>query len=232
MKKNLLRRNTVLTIFFFVLTVSVNSIIAQGNPDPDRFSREIKAFMEWDLKNTFPEDAILFVGSSSIYKWSTREVFPDHPVINRGISGAYISDINYYIRAIVLKYRPKIIIFYAGENDIAGGKNPGRVQKDFENFSTYINKILPKTKIVFLALKPTLTRINFWSKMHGLNREIKDIASMKDYLYYIDSESLMLDEEGQPRFEYFRGDGLHLNEKGYGLWQKEIKKLLEATDFK
>jgi lysophospholipase L1-like esterase len=36
----------------------------------------------------------------------------------------------------------------------------------------------------------------------------------------------MLDTEGEPIKEIFTDDSLHMNEKGYAIWQKEIKPYL------
>lgn len=212
------------------LLILNSQLLSQGNPDPERFASAVKSIMEWDMRNSFPDSAILFIGSSSISNWSTRESFPNHPVINRGLSGALISDINYYIRALVLKYRPGVIVFYGGENDIAAGKGSGRVKTDFKGFAEYINKVLPKTKIIFISLKPTLTRLNFWPEMSELNADISELAEENQNLYYLDTASKLIDEEGQPQFEYFRGDGQHLNTKGYKLWSDEIMKLLQKLD--
>ncbi len=76
------------------------------NPDPARFNSEIEAFEHWDAKNSFPHDAILFVGSSSIRFWQTADAFPGLPVINRGFGGSHISDVNHFADRIVFKYRP------------------------------------------------------------------------------------------------------------------------------
>ena len=85
----------------------------------------------WDKKNTSPSDPIVFVGSSSIRKWETANYFPELPIVNRGFGGAHISDVNYFINETVLKYGPKVIVFYAGDNDINYGKTPKNVFLDY-----------------------------------------------------------------------------------------------------
>ncbi len=108
-------------------------IIAQDqkkDPDPHRFDTQIQQFIEWDEKNSFPEDAVLFIGSSSIRLWPTRISFPDQTIINRGFGGAHISDIIFFIEETVLKYQSPVIVFYCGDNDIAAGKSSEQVFKD------------------------------------------------------------------------------------------------------
>ena len=101
---------------FLILNGQIKS--AENNPS-SRWEETIRTFEQWDQKNSFPSDAVLFVGSSSIRLWPTRECFGDFEVINRGFGGSQISDVNYFADRIVLPYQPKVIVFYAGDNDIA-----------------------------------------------------------------------------------------------------------------
>ncbi|UCG48928.1 MAG: hypothetical protein JSU94_03925, partial [Phycisphaerales bacterium] len=89
-----------------------------AEPQSNRWEGVIRQFEEWDSKNSFARDAVLFVGSSSIRMWATRNYFAGLPVINRGFGGSQISDVNYYAKRIVLKYEPQVIVFYAGDNDV------------------------------------------------------------------------------------------------------------------
>ena len=98
----------------------------QEHPNPLRFMQKplsgdqvsIDLFQLWDKKNSQVENPVVFVGSSSIRKWYTAEYFPDIPLVNRGFGGSHISDVIYFINETVLKFKPKVIVFYAGDNDI------------------------------------------------------------------------------------------------------------------
>ena len=119
-----------------------------------------------------PQDPIVFVGSSSIRKWPTAEYFPDLPIINRGFGGSHISDVNYYVYETVLKYKPKIIVFYAGDNDIAGGKSPEQVLNDYKRFIGLIHSNLSNTQVIFIPIKPSLRRWTLWPEMRKTNKLI------------------------------------------------------------
>ena len=108
------------------------------------FESEIAAFEKWDRQNAVPRDAILFVGSSSIRLWQTADSFPDLPVINRGFGGSTIADVNHFADRIVFKYKPRVIVFYAGDNDIAGGKSPQQVFADFKQFVERVGKAIAR----------------------------------------------------------------------------------------
>ena len=99
------------------------------------FAAEIAAFEAADKKNPPPSRGIVFVGSSSIRFWTTLALdFPGLPVINRGFGGSEIADSVRYADRIVLPYKPKMIVFYAGTNDINAGKSPTQVLKRFSGF--------------------------------------------------------------------------------------------------
>ncbi|MHC4116368.1 MAG: SGNH/GDSL hydrolase family protein, partial [Planctomycetota bacterium] len=119
-----------------------------------KWGAAIRQFEDWDSKNSFPSDAVLFVGSSSIKLWRTREYFSDLPVINRGFGGSQISEVNYFADRIVLPYAPRVIAFYAGDNDVAKGKSANRVFEDYQKFVKTVHGKLPRTRIIFIAIKP------------------------------------------------------------------------------
>lgn len=211
---------------FYVLGFSQNNI---ADPDAARFKKEIEAFTKWDAKNSFPKDAVLFVGSSSIRMWKTHEGFPGFPVINRGFGGAHISDVLYYYDDVVKKYNAPVIVFYCGDNDIAGGKPVEQVFDDYLKFVKKIRNENPEVKLIYIPIKPSVSRWNYWEKMNRVNMRIKKYNDEDKGLYYIDLASPLLDSSGKPDAGLFISDGLHLNKKGYEVWQKLLRPLLKKV---
>ena len=119
-------------LLILIIFLAAHFVFAQEKADLNatRFQQEIDNFSAWDAKNATPDSAILFIGSSSIRFWKTHDAFPNQPVINRGFGGSHISDVNVFADKIVLPYRPAIIVFYAGDNDVAYGKSAERVFDD------------------------------------------------------------------------------------------------------
>ncbi|MCC7084482.1 MAG: hypothetical protein IT427_05700, partial [Pirellulales bacterium] len=109
-----------------LLSLAANAAAKEPNKDSAPFANEIAAFEKWDHQNAVPREAILFVGSSTIRMWQTADAFPELPIINRGFGGSTIADVNRYADRIVFKYKPRTIVFYAGDNDIAAGRSPDR----------------------------------------------------------------------------------------------------------
>ena len=196
---------------------------------PARFESEIAAFEKWDHQNAVPRDAILFVGSSTIRLWQTADAFPDLPVINRGFGGSTISDVNHFADRIVFKYKPRTIVFYAGDNDIAGGRSPDRVFNDFQKFATSVHDRLPGTSLIYLAIKPSIARWKLWPQMQTVNARVKELSQTNHQLTYIDTAPPLLGDDGQPIKELFRDDGLHMSLKGYARWNQILAPSLQQT---
>jgi hypothetical protein len=102
------------------------------------------------------------------------------PVINRGFGGSHISDVNHFAERIVLKYNPRLIVFYAGDNDIASNKPPLQVFQDFQAFVQLVHKQLPDARILYLPIKPSLARWPLWPKMQEANALVAALAKADD----------------------------------------------------
>ena len=121
---------------------------------------EINAFQDVDKKQMPPTGAVLFMGSSSIRLWDTlASDFAEIPVINRGFGGSLIQGSTLYADRIAIPYKPKMLVLCAGTNDLAyGNKDPQQVLQDYKNFVAKIHAALPDTRIVYLAINPTVAR--------------------------------------------------------------------------
>ena len=196
---------------------------------PDRWEEAIRVFEDWDSRNSFPSDAVLFVGSSSIRLWPTRECFKELPVINRGFGGSQISEVNTYAKRIVLPYAPKAIVFYAGDNDIAAGQSAERVLADYKAFTKLVHASLPATRIIFISIKPSRSRWALWPVMSEANEMIRDFSRKDKRLFYFDGAAPLLGADGLPNLELFMPDKLHLNGKGYEVWTKLLRPIIEEA---
>jgi lysophospholipase L1-like esterase len=234
LKQEQIRTYRYLPFFLFLilisfLSLSFNLIAQTTDPDSQRFGKEIETFLQWDKKNSFNKNEILFVGSSSIRFWPSASSFPNLYIINRGFGGAHISDVNHYYERIVKKYKPAKIIFYAGDNDIAAGKTPDQVLKDYKHFIGKVEQDFPQTHVFYIPIKPSLKRWQLWPQMLTANLKVKQFIEAKPNLFYIDTASPMLNENGEPNPDLFLDDGLHLNEQGYQLWDKVLAPFFETN---
>lgn len=209
---------------------SISGALAQTDPDPLRFEQEIGLFQEWDSRNAFPRDAVLFLGSSSIRLWHTANAFPDISVINRGFGGAHISDVIHFIRETVHKYEPRMIVFYAGDNDVWDRKTPERVREDFETFLEAVLDARPDTQVFFLSIKPSWNRWSAWDQMERANNLVVSMAAESDRLTYVDVGSVLMGPDARPDSSLYLSDQLHLNEQGYARWESVLRPLLVGAE--
>jgi lysophospholipase L1-like esterase len=202
--------------------------ILKANAQPAFFD-DIQAFKKQDSIKPPPQHAILFVGSSSFTKWTdVQSYFPKYTIINRGFGGSSLPDVIRYANDIIFPYHPKEIVIYCGENDCAADDTVS-AQTVFGRFKTLYGMIREKMKdepIVFISIKPSPSRRKYWTKMIAANKMIKDYLATQQHASYVDVFSLMLNDYNQPKPEIFGSDSLHMNAKGYAIWQKAIQPYL------
>ncbi|MEO9135360.1 MAG: SGNH/GDSL hydrolase family protein [Casimicrobiaceae bacterium] len=223
-----MRLRCLLLVFTLVGTafnaVAANEPPAPATAPPGRWDAAFAAFAADDVVHPHAAGGVLFVGSSSIRLWSHLEdQFQNLPVvIKRGFGGSQLSDCVKNLSRLVLRYRPHTVLVYAGDNDLALGTAPREVLGRFTAFVDGVHGDLPDTRIVYISIKPSPSRIRLLSQVRETNALIQDYAEREREVDYIDVFTPMLDASGKPRLELFREDALHLNAQGYALWKKII----------
>jgi lysophospholipase L1-like esterase len=196
----------------------------------DRWEKEIAAFEASDRLSPPPRGEVVFVGSSTIHHWDTAASFPDLKIINRGIwvngQGFELGDAVRYADRIIIPYQPRVIVVYAGDNDINGGKTSEQVVVDAEKFVTKVRSKLPDVRIVFIGLKPSIARWMQVDRMRTTNAMLRQLCERDDRIAYIDVDGPMMGWDEKPRRELFVEDGLHLSAEGYRLWTTLLRPFL------
>jgi len=194
----------------------------------NRYEEEIIEFEKEDSVQGISKGKILFVGSSSFRKWTNmkKDLYP-LPVLNRGFGGSTMPELDYYFFRIVKPYKPAGIIIYEGDNDVmAPFLTPEVILKSFVIFTELTKQYLQKTKIFFVSIKPSPSRAEYLSKMEASNKLIYEYCNKDNDLFYVDITKPMFTDSGKIRDDIFQKDMLHMNEKGYKIWAKIIKKAL------
>ena len=213
----------------FTILLLVGFLSVSYGQKLDRFESTIVQYEEDDKSSGLHPEAVLFTGSSSIRRWKSLAVdFAPIPVLNRGFGGSTIPEVTHYAERIILPHKPKIIVFYCGENDLSNDEAEAELAlKSFQDFSEWLASHLPETKLFFIAIKPSIRRWHYWPKMTEANQLLKNFIDKNDNYYYIDVASNMLDNEGVVLQDIFVEDNLHLNEKGYKIWTDLVRPVLE-----
>lgn len=206
-----------------------HSIPVSSQEGESRWEPRIRQFEEQDAKDMPPEGAVLFVGSSSIVFWSKlSEDMAPLAVINRGFGGSQMHELNEFRDRIVTNYKPRAIVIYEGDNDVAAGKSPDEILASYDDFIQHIDEKLPETDVCFIAIKPSIRREDMWPQMEQVNSGLQKRAENREDFCYLDIATPMMEGEEFVRPELFVGDGLHLNRKGYEVWVEVIQPILLA----
>jgi lysophospholipase L1-like esterase len=189
---------------------------------PSKWEAEIAKFEKQDADMSPAKGGNLFVGSSSIRMWKLKESFPEHTCLNRGFGGSQLKDVVQFVDRIVIPYEPKVIVLYAGDNDLAAKRTPEDVRADYRAFVDRVRKRLPGTKIVWLAIKPSIKRWSIREQGQAANAAIRTDIEHGRGDVYVDIWQPMLGDDGMPRAELYLADGLHLTPAGYAVWNKLV----------
>ena len=198
-------------------------------PKADRWEKDIAAFEDQDKAGPPPQNEIVFVGSSSIRLWKSSEAFPDLKIINRGFGGSQMSDSVRYADRIILPYKPRIVVVFAGGNDINAKKTPETVAEDFKTLVGKIHGALPRTKVYFISLFPNVARKSQDAQCRKANELIEAFTKTDPRLGYINTADRMCADDGGPRPELLRADGLHMNDDGYKIWNEIVGAVLRKS---
>lgn len=207
-------QNTIFIIFLFISTISFAQVYE------NQWKDEINSFSVLDANNPL-QNGILFTGSSSIRMWKNPAMDFNNPkILNRGFGGSQIIDLIENFDQVILKYNPKKIVIYSGDNDIQEGKSAEIVFGDFCTLYGMIKAKLPNAEVYYIAIKPSLNRWGKVIEMQKANTMINEYLNSKSNAFFVDVFSPMIDIIGKPSEKWFMEDGLHMTDEGYQLWTK------------
>jgi hypothetical protein len=223
--------------FFFTLLLM--AVIAcsplkkyESLPEVKAWENDIAKFEQLDSSEKYPEESILFAGSSSIRLWSTlKDDMSPYPVIQRGYGGAKLSDFAVYTDRIFDPHKCRAIVIFIA-NDITGSeqdKTPEEVLALYKSVIKTIRTNHRDTPVFWIAITPSSSRWKAWPQIQKANNFIMDYCDSKKNLYFIKTDFAFLGQDGKPKDELFRDDLLHLNAKGYEVWKEIVKKELDGV---
>ena len=207
--------------------VPIQHLVAQANPDPARFEKDIAAFEAEDRASPPPPGAVVFVGSSSIRYWDTATAFPGVKTIKRGFGGSHVSDNIYFADRTIFAYKPRAVVFYAGDADVAAGKNADQIFADYKTFIAKVHSRLPGTPMVIIGIKPSPAH---WEQMDAIrhtNTLVRTYVAGDRLVSFVDVVAALLGADGHPRPEFYSQNGLNLNDQGYAAWTRASRQAIE-----
>jgi lysophospholipase L1-like esterase len=148
------------------------------------------------------------------------------PVFNRAFGGSRTWEVLNYMDQIVLPYRPRIIVYYTGSNDVNAGESAPAIAGRVKEFVARAHRALPDTLIYFVAINRSPDKRARWDVVDAVNADLKALAATTPHLRYIDLNPVLFDSKGEPRSELYRPDGLHFFPPAYDLFTAIIKPAL------
>jgi lysophospholipase L1-like esterase len=195
----------------------------------ERWDPAIQRFEEQDKVSPPPQNGVVFIGASSIVRWNLPEYFPElgAKAINRGFGGSQSVDAVRYVERIVVPYHPRIVVYYAGDNDVEANVPAHEIARQFELFDQKVHAALPQTKIIFISIKPSIRRWKWIDTISAANAMVKAYCAKEKHLVFMDIERQMLGPDGKPNPDLLVADGLHMTPAGYRIWTAALTPLLK-----
>ena len=201
-------------------------------PEPQRFEKSIRAFELADEKNPPAPGGVVCVGSSSVVGWhaSIQKDLAPLKIIARGFGGSNMNDALYYVDRVVLRYRPRAVVLYEGDNDINLGVAPQKIRETFTTFVSAIHKKLPDARIYVLSIKPSPSRWSLWPKSIEANTLLRAACAADKRLTYVSIVEPMMLPDGTMKENIFKTDRLHMTAAGYALWREVLRPILVSRE--
>ncbi len=195
-------------------------------PGIAKWEDDVAALEERDRRETDPDDAILFLGSSSIRLWDTiaRDMAP-YPVIQRGYGGAKLIDLIHYADRLLARHQPRAIVIFVA-NDIVkpdSDVTPDEAARRFAELLGIVRKRFPTTPVFWVEVTLTPLRADAWNLVRAATTEIRRVIDGDPNCHFIGTADEYRTANLQPRPELFNDDRLHQNEAGYAIWSRIIK---------
>ena len=194
-----------------------------------KWEPEIAAFEAADQAAAPVPGGVVFYGSSSARLWDLKTSFPTLPTVNRGFGGSDMAAAAHFYERVVPQHKPRVVVLYEGDNDLAAGRTACQILDDFEALLTRHRAALPETKLICLTIKYSPSRAQLRLDQEAANALLKARCARDPQLQFVDLASTLLDDQGTPQAKYFREDRLHLNPEGYAVWNAKLLPVLEQA---
>lgn len=195
----------------------------------EKWDPAIAKFEAQDAVAPPPKNAVVFIGASSIVRWNLEEYFPElgAQAINRGFGGSESVDSVRYVNRIVIPYHPRVVVYYAGDNDVERSVPAPEIAHQFALFEEKVHDALPETKVIFISIKPSIRRWKWIETIRTANALVKAYCLKTPHTQFMDIEDQMLGADGKPNPDLLVADGLHMTPAGYRIWTNALRPLLK-----
>ncbi len=191
----------------------------------------IATWLAQDDAAPWPDDPLVFVGSSSVRRWDGFALaYRDHTPLQRGFGGAQLGEVAQRAHDLVTRHDPRAVLVFAGTNDVAAGVDPEVVVERFRCLRQRVGEALGADRpVIWVGITPTPARWEGWERAAAVNEAVEAIAEDDPALFYADIPGAFLATGSPPDPSLFVADQLHLSESGYALWDAVLRPVVEEA---
>lgn len=219
-------RLAIVTVWV-LLSAAAGAQPVAPSPDPVRFEKDVAAFEAEDRTSPPPPAPVLFVGSSSIRYWDVAAAFPTLKTVRRGYGGSHVTDTLHFADRLIFRYAPSLVVFYAGDADVAAGKGARQIAEDTARLVARIHERLPATPVVVIGTKPSPLHWPHIATIREANRIVRTWLAADPLAAFVDVDAALIGPDGQPRPEFYTDNRLNLNARGYEAWTAAARPAIE-----
>lgn len=198
-----------------------------------QYEPSFRAFEELDRKSPPRPGGILFVGSSIFRQWEkvTEQMAP-LPVLNRAFGGSRTGDQLARFDQLVPRYRPRVIVYYCGSNDLKAGarpEDPAAIFARFREFSERVRAQFPATRLIFASSTRSPDRVGRWEQVDHYNALVRAYCAATPGRTFVDLNPALVDANGHPRLELYKPDKLHFHPPAYEAFAALLRPAIEQA---
>jgi lysophospholipase L1-like esterase len=170
---------------------------------------------------------IVFVGSSIFHRWTalSSQMAP-LPIVNIAFDGAQTSDMLRLVDSRVVSYKPRVVAYYCGSNDVDAGEEGTAIFERIQQFMVRTRTALPDVRIVFVSIIRAPEKQSRWDVVDDVNRRVQAYAAARKGIEFVDVNPLVFTAAGMPRFDLYLSDQLHFRPKAYEAFAAALKPVL------
>lgn len=159
-----------------------------------------------------------------------RHHFPGYNVLNHGFAGATLADCVEYFDRLVAAYRPRVIILYAGDNDLGNGGTPEEVLTLLAAFVVRKRATLDRGPMAYVSIKISPARFAIMHRIAYTNRILERRIAGELDVRFVDISRRMTGRGLAPFMDYYSDDDLHMNRAGYRVLGRSIAEYLACLE--
>jgi lysophospholipase L1-like esterase len=148
------------------------------------------------------------------------------PIVNLAFDGAQTADMLGLVDSRVVPYKPRVVAYYCGSNDVDAGERAEAIVDRIRQFIVRTRTALPGVRVVFVSVIRAPEKQNRWDVVDDVNRRVKAFATGTSGIEFVDVNPLVFTPEGAPRFDLYLSDQLHFRPKAYEAFAAVIKPVL------